>query len=74
MGKCIKRNLNRFDKEPPLKRDDALKTVFSAVKNRKTDEETVRLTAIFGIDAEELTEMGAVYEDIVIFKKYCKLL
>ena len=74
MGKCIKRNLKRCAKEPVLKREDALKIIFSAIKNRKTDEEILRLTAMFGIDSEELAEMGAAYEDLVVFKKICKLL
>lgn len=66
MGKSKKRifNKNKNSTGSMIKRQDAVKTIISSIKNNLLDVEAKKLISLFGITAEELAEEGATYEEL----------
>lgn len=70
MGKSKRRILHKGinDKIQTLSRDDALDKVVSDFRNKNIDDKTKDLISLFGLNAEELLEAGATYEDVLGLK------
>lgn len=70
MGKSKKRNLNKnSDKNAVvLKRVEIVKQIIFDIHNNSINEDTVKYINLFGITAEELSEAGAVYEELSAVK------
>lgn len=49
-------------------REEAVRRIVEAVRNNDFSAETKNIITLFGISAEELTEAGASYEDLVTLK------
>ena len=68
MGKAKKRNFHTCIKGkkdlPVFTREEAVSEIIKKIKTKKLNTETKDLISLFGITAEELTEAGAVYEDL----------
>lgn len=70
MGKCKKRNFNKYKNNEALslKRADAVNSIIKDIKNNNYSEQTKDLITLFGITAEELSEAGATYEELMAIK------
>lgn len=70
MGKSKKRNLNKItDKDSvTLKRSEVVMKIISDIHNNDINNNTVKYINLFGITAEELSEAGALYEELSAVK------
>lgn len=76
MGKAKKRNFRNcintggaMNSLPSVfTREEAVRRIVEAVRNNDFSAETKNIITLFGISAEELTEAGASYEDLVTLK------
>ena len=69
MGKSKKRTITRVSADTQiLKREEIIKAVISDIRCAKVDEKTIKHICLFGITAEELSEAGALYEEISAVK------
>lgn len=81
MGKAKKRNFYNLSKSgaavnlnaPSISREDAIKEVIRKIDNNDFSDATKDIISLFGINAEELAEAGAAYEDLVALKAVLKL-
>ena len=66
MSKAKKRSLHRNKSTMPLNcsRQEAIKTIFSAIKNKKFDKNIQDIISLFGISGEELSEAGLNWEEL----------
>lgn len=70
MGKSKKRifNKNKNMNSITMRREDAVSSIVSDLKNNILDNDTKNLLTLFGISAEELAESGASYEELKALK------
>ncbi len=69
MGKSKKRIFNKNKIIPTsIRRDDAIISILKSIKNNSLNIETKNLISLFGISAEELSESGASYEELMALK------
>lgn len=66
MGKSKKRIFNKYSGNNgyTLKREDAVLTIISDIKNQNITEKTKNIISLFGIIPEELSEAGVSFEDL----------
>ncbi len=70
MGKAKKRILHKTNSSLFMTRESAVSKVFNIVSNpKKSRMEADNLITLFGLTAEELSEAGVSYEDLVSFDK-----
>lgn len=70
MGKAKKRILHKTNSNLFMTREGAVSKVFNIVSNpRKSRMEADNLITLFGLTAEELSEAGVSYEDLISFDK-----
>ena len=67
MGKAKRRSLNLGinNQFSNMTREEAVNDI---VKNIEDKEFVIKLISLFGIQAEELLEAGATYEDVIAFR------
>ncbi len=67
MGKAKKRILHKTNTSLYMTRETAVNKVFKMLLNHKNNErmEADNLISLFGLTAEELSEAGVPYEDLV---------
>ena len=70
MGKSKKRNLNKISEKNSvvLKRVEIVKRIISDIHNRNINDDTLKYINLFGITQEELSEAGALYEELSAVK------
>ncbi len=81
MGKAKKRNFRNIvtagspvnPSGPAFSREKAIKDVIKNIKNNDFGDTTKDIISLFGINAEELAEAGAAYEDLIALKAVLKL-
>ncbi len=65
MGKAKKRNLhNRQNGLTTMSREQAVKEIISRIRAVDFGPQTKDIIGLFGINAEELAEAGATYEEL----------
>lgn len=67
MGKAKKRILHKTNSNLYMTRETAVSKVFDILSNQKDRSEADNLITLFGLSAEELSEAGVSYEDLVSF-------
>ncbi len=69
MGKAKKRILHKTNSSLYMTREGAVNKVFQMLENSKQKDriEADNLITLFGLTAEELSEAGVCYEDLVSF-------
>lgn len=70
MGKCKKRTFAKSVLNTNLKREEVIKQIIYEIRKKKFDNETKKILTLFGITAEELTEAGITYEEILLLKEH----
>lgn len=70
MGKCKKRTFAKSVLNTNLKREEVIKQIIYEIRKKKFDNETKKILSLFGITAEELTEAGITYEEILLLKEH----
>lgn len=76
MGKAKKRNFHTcvnsggaMNSLPPVfTREEAVKKIIESIKSNDFGPETKDIITLFGISAEELSEAGATYEELLALK------
>ncbi len=71
MGKAKKRILHKSNSNLFMTRESAVSKVFSILNNSRNNNrvEADNLITLFGLTAEELSEAGVSYEDLLSFGK-----
>lgn len=68
MGKAKKRILHKTNSNLYMTREDAVSKVFDLLSGEGKDRcQADKLITLFGLSAEELSEAGVSYEDLVSF-------
>lgn len=68
MGKAKKRILHKSNTNLFMTRENAVSRVFDILNSKNNDRaEAVNLITLFGLTAEELSEAGVSYEDLLSF-------
>lgn len=70
MGKCKRRTFTKSVINTNLKREEVIKQITDEIRKKKFDDETKKILSLFGITAEELTEAGVTYEEILLIKEH----
>ncbi len=72
MGKAKKRNMYKYSSGNGsiLKRNEIIKKIILAIRNYSVTDEIKREISLFGVKAEELSEAGALFEEIAVLKSF----
>ncbi len=69
MGKAKKRILHKTNSSLYMTRESAVSKVFNILNHKNTNKaEADNLITLFGLSAEELSEAGVPYEDLIAFE------
>ena len=72
MGKAKKRTMCKYasGNGSILKRDEIIKKIILAIRNNSVTDEIKKEISLFGVKAEELSEAGALFEEIAVLKSF----